>query len=103
MDLQAQSQHFSNMYTVRDRVDDLQLPDSTALPDLSALRVADLLPSKDDHRAITGRFAILASRVLKKYKPFFICFASGLEKHIKHKYYHEMSQKSEVVSGIPLY
>ena len=30
--------------------------------------------------------------------PFFASFGSGLEKCIRHQYYEEMSQKSEIVS-----
>lgn len=97
VDAQAQSLHLFNLYAVRDRVDTSLLPDSPALPDLSTCKVKDVLPSREDHRAMFANFAILAGRVLKKYMPFFTRFASGLEKHISHKYDKEMAQNSEVV------
>lgn len=41
-------------------------------------------------------------RTLKKYMPFFGKFATGISRHIKHEYFAEMSQKSEVVSLVYL-
>lgn len=99
VDAQSQSLHFFNVYAVRDRVDASNLSDQPSLPDVSSIRVEDILPTPDDHTAITTNFAILIGRVLKKHMPFFSCFGSGLEKHIKHEYYQQMSQKSEVVNS----
>lgn len=98
VDIQAQSLHFFNIYAVRDRVDVSHLPDAPALPDPDAINVEAVLPSPEDHEAILRNFTILAGRVLKKYMQFFTNFAFGLARHIKHQYYEEMSQKSEVVS-----
>ncbi len=97
VDAQAETLHYFNTYAVRDRVDASTLPDKPALPDRSSIEVEDILPSPQDHTAITTNFAILIGRVLRKYMPYLTNFGFGLEKHIKHKFY-EMSHKSEVVS-----
>ncbi len=100
VDVQAQSLHYFNMYAVRDRVDVSHLPDAPALPDPAEINVKAVLPSAEDHEAILRNFTILAECVVKKYMPFFTNFAFGLERHIEHQYYQEMSQKSEVVSTV---
>ena len=57
-----------------------------------------LLPSEVDYKKLTKNFTHHVARILKEYMPFFSSFGSGLETHIRHQYYEEMSQKSEVVS-----
>ncbi len=99
VDAQPQSLHY-NVLAVRDRVDASSLLDRPALPDMTSVRVEDILPTDEGHKAITTNSAILTARVLAKYLPYFSRFGSGLEKHIKHRFCTEMSQKSEVVSVI---
>ena len=88
-----------NRYAVRDRLDTSRLPDSPSLPDASAIRVEQILPTEEDHKVLLSNFAIMVCRVLKKHMPFFTKFGSGVERHIRHIYYAEMSTKSEVVSS----
>jgi hypothetical protein len=47
-----------------------------------------------------SNFTVLVARVLTKNMPFFGKFAAGMVKNIKHQYYHETSQKSEVVGPL---
>ena len=58
------------------------------------------MPSTEDDKLFQKNFTILISRVLKKNFPFFEKFATGVPKHIKHKYYKEFSKKSEVESEV---
>ena len=98
LDAQAKSLNFFNYYAVKSRVDISNLDDSPCLPDFASFEMKTLLPTKEDESILQDNFTIHVSRVLKKYMPFFEKFASGMERHIKHKFYKETSQKSEVVS-----
>ena len=51
-----------------------------------------LMPSTADDKLIEKNFTILISRVLKNNFPFFEKFATGVPKHIKHKFYEELSE-----------
>ena len=97
-DVQAQSLHYFNSYAVKDRLPTSHLEDKPCLPDFSSFTPSKLLPTAIDDKSIQRNFTILISRVLSKHFPFFKKFAAGIPKHIKHKYYKEMSKKSEVVS-----
>ena len=97
-DVQAQSLHYFNSYAVKDRLPTTQLEDKPSLPDFSSFDLSELMPSTEDDRLIQKNFTVLISRVLKKNFQFFEKFATGVPKHIKHKYYKEFSKKSEVVS-----
>ena len=68
--------------------------------DESNINTKTLLPSESDYEQLTRNFSHHVARVLKEYMPFFSSFGSGLERHIRHQYYEEMSQKSEVVSCV---
>ena len=85
-------------YAVRDRIDLTSYDDTPPVIDESKVDSTRLLPSKSDHNELTKHFSFLVARVLKQYMPFFEKFGAGLEKHIRHKFYEEMGQKSEVVS-----
>ena len=67
-------------------------------PDISSICIDELLPSKEDESALCANFCILIAQVLKKHMPFFEKFGNGLERHIRHEYYEEMSSKSNIVS-----
>lgn len=97
MDAQTQSLDYFNLYAVRDRVSMAGLDDSASLPSLSSCNVEDVLPTKQDFDGLYSNFAYLIARILKKHFPFFAEFAAGLQKHIKHEHYQEMSEKSNVV------
>ena len=97
-DVQAQSLHYFNSYAVKDRLPTAQLEDKSSLPDFSSFDPSKLMPSTADDKLIQKNFTILISRVLKKNFPFFEKFATSVPKHIKHKFYKELSKKSEVVS-----
>ena len=93
VDSQTKSLHYFQTYAVRDRID-LTSYDDTPVIDESKVDSTRLLPSESDHNKLT----FLVARVLKQYMPFFEKFGAGLEKHIRHKFYEETGQKSEVVS-----
>ncbi len=72
--------------------------DNPCLPDPSTVDLELLLPTAADEKAIRGNMPVLMARTLKKHVPFFRNFAKGVERHITHEFYEEMSQKSAVVS-----
>ena len=59
-----------------------------------------LLPSSDDKKQILDNYVHLYIHILIKYYPYFKRLGKGLQRHITHEYYSEMSHKSEVVSYI---
>ena len=98
VDSQTKSLHYFQSYAVRDRIDLTLYDDSPPVIDESNIDTAKLLPSDSDNEALTENFAYHVARVLKQHMPFFSTYGSGLERHIRHRFYEEMSQKSEVVS-----
>ena len=102
-DAQAKSLNYFNSYAVKGRVDVSYLEDRPCLPDFSGFKATSLLPTKSDDQSLKSNFVVTIARVLKKHCPFFKKFGSAVQRHIKHQYYSEMSQKSEVVSIIIAY
>ena len=98
VDSQTKSLHYFQTYAVRDRIDLTSYDDTPPVIDESKVDSTRLLPSESDHNELTKNFSFQVARVLKQYMPFFEKFGAGLEKHIRHKFYEEMGQKSEVVS-----
>ena len=99
LDNQTKSLHYFHVYAVRDRIDLSDYDDTLPSPDISSICIDQLLPSDDDNTNLRANYSILIARVLKKYMPFLKVFRNGLERHIRHQYYEEMSSKSEVVSA----
>ena len=100
VDSQTKSLHYFQTYAVRDRIDLSSYDDTPPVVDESNINTKTLLPSESDYEQLTRNFSHHAARVLKEYMPFFSSFGSGLERHIRHCYYEEMLQKSEVVSTV---
>ena len=100
VDSQTKSLHYFQTYAVRDRIDLSSYDDTPPVVDESNINTKTLLPSESDYEQLTRNFSHHVARVLKEYMPFFSSFGSGLERHIRHQYYEEMSQKSEVVSCV---
>ena len=98
IDHQTRSLHYTHVYAVRDRIDLTDYSDAQPIPDINSLDVKSLLPTAEDESALLKNFSFLIAWVLKKRMAFFKHFGSGLERHIRHKYYEEMACKSEVVS-----
>ena len=98
VDSQTKSLHFFQSYAVRDRIDLSSYDDSPPVVDESSIDTTKLLPSASDSEEQTKHFAYHVARVLKQYMPFLTSYGSGLETHIRHQFYEEMSQKSEIVS-----
>lgn len=102
------SLHYFHYFAVLNRVDFSAYPD--VRPDLclnSPMQIAlSLLPSTDDDITLKHLFMTHISRVLCTHIPFFkSTFEDVVEWHIVHRYYGEMSTKSQVVrafSVIPL-
>ena len=95
---QTRSLHYTHIYAVKDRIDLADYDDTQPNPDINSIDVKLLLPSPEDKSALLKNFGFMISGILKKRLPFFKQFGSGLERHIRHKYYEEMAHKSEVVS-----
>ena len=90
---------FPPYYAVKDRIDFSHL---STPPDVSTLSKRELcqsmLPSDDDDMEIRSNISYLVARVLCEHVPYFQHTYDGvLERHIKHRYYKQMSLKSEVV------
>lgn len=96
----TQSLHYFHGYAVKDRVDVSKLEDDPYLPDLSQINVETVLPKLDDESSLKSNMAILAAQVIRKRIPLIKKHFKPVVKHISHIYTSEMSQKSEVVSGI---
>ena len=97
-----QSLHYFHSFAVLNRIDFSHLPDvfpHSCLNHPKQLALA-LLPSKEDDRALTQLFEIHVSRILCTHISFFkFVFEDVVEWHIHHRYYDQMSAKSEVVSA----
>lgn len=98
-DYQTRSLHYFHSYAVRDRVNMDNFDDSVHTPDITAVDLEVLLPSKEDEADLYANMGILIARILKKYIPFFKEFGKGVERHIMHENSEEMSRKSSVVSS----
>ena len=96
-----QSLHYFHHMCVRDRVNLSHLPiircDSCLnSPNNIALQ---LLPTKISDDKLVDDLAVLVSRVIVSYMPYFqFGFTDVVTWHIEHEFYKEMSEKSEVVS-----
>ena len=98
VDSQAKSLHYFHTYAVRDRIDLSDYSDTPPEVNEADLDFSRIELSDSDHEALKKNFSYLVARVLKEYMPFLTSFGSGLESHIRHQYYEEMSLKSEIVS-----
>ena len=94
--------NYVNMFAIRDRVKSCELSRVSRRPpsDISKENVSKaILPSVEDDCHLKENFSVLVSRILVQYLPFFnLAFNDIVDWHLKHQYYNEMSQKSEVVS-----
>ena len=97
------SVHYFNSYAIKDRIDfshlsPVHLP--TCHP--SPLHIAEsLLPSISDDQVIRRNMSTLIGRIIVSQMDFFkTSFSDVVDWHITHKYYAEMSQRSETVSYI---
>ena len=98
------SVHYFNSYAIKDRIDFSHLspvhPPPTCHP--SPLYTAEsLLPSISDDQVIRKNMSTLVGRIIVSHMDFFkTSFSDVVDWHITHKYYAEMSQRSEIVSYI---
>ena len=99
-DNQTRSLHYFHCYAVRDCLNLDSYDSSVSAPDQTSIDLEVLLPSAEDMKEMRHDMAILIVRTLKKYMPYFAKHGKGLERHITHQFYGEMSQKSEVVSCV---
>lgn len=96
-----QSLHYFQCLAIRDRINfnDLSTVYSQNClnsPDKIAL---ELLPSLQSDSLLLDNFAVIVSRVIVDYIPFFnFALSDVVTRHIDHKFYQEMSSESEVVS-----
>ena len=98
--------HYFHSYAPADRIDFSYLSDKTLpFPDVDLNQLAtSILPSADDDQALQDNFATLISRVLVENVDYFKRSFDGVVNwHVKHEFYQQMAQKSEVVSVILLY
>jgi len=98
IDNQTKSLHYFHMYALRDRIDLSSYEGKNFTTNIADIDLNRILPTQGDAEAVKANFSILVARVLKKHMSFFKKYGSGLEAHIRHKYYYEMSAKSEIVS-----
>ena len=96
-----QSLHYFHCLAVKDRISEFsQLPISpyhTCLNNIEVLAL-NLLPTTDSDDKLMDIIEMIISRVLTTHIPFFqFCCSDIVDRHLEHKYYKEMSAKSEVV------
>ena len=96
------SLHYYHSYAVQDRVSlsglSDEIPDISSIPLLS-IPVHTILPSTVDGQTLIHNFTLLTSRILvDNLKHFTENYSDVVDRHIKHAYYREMSQKSITVS-----
>ena len=97
-DRQTRSLHYVQSYALKDRVNYDNL--SNELP-TTEVCVFDILPTNEDYEFLKRDFAILLSRVIVKFIPYFTSnYNELLTKHIPHEHSTEMATKSEIVSVI---
>ena len=63
--------HYFQSYAVRDRIDLSNFEDAPSLPDLKTANVKDVLPTEADTTSLKKNFATLASKIVRKYMPYF--------------------------------
>lgn len=93
VDYSTRSLHYFHAYAVQDRLDLTGYSDEPRNPDMSSIQVESVLPSLTDEEALRSNMSILIARILKKHLPFFVKFGAGVQRHILHHFYLEMSQK----------
>ncbi len=94
-DNQTRSLHYVQSYAVKDRINYDGISDE--LP--TEVNVFDILPTGEDYKCLKESFAILVSRVIVNFIPFFTSDYKNLPiKHIPHEHSVEMATKSEIVS-----
>lgn len=98
-----QSVHYFHVYAVENRIDVSSFSDDcTDISHVTDIESASMsfLPKSIDDVALKDNIGVLISRTLYKYLDFFkFSFDGIIQWHIHHKYYKEMSNKSEVVSS----
>ena len=98
-DHQTKSLHYFHNYALKDRVDFSAHSSTPTIIHPLEFCKDKFLPSSEDQDAIENNMAILISRELVKYMPFFKQhFQSCIKWHIEHTFSSEMRQKSVVVS-----
>ena len=94
-DNQTRSLHYVQSYAVKDRVN----YDCLSSERRTEVCVFDILPTKEDYDILKKNFAVLVSRVMVKFIPYFTSDYKELPtKHIPHEHSKEMATKSEIVS-----
>ena len=101
-DYQTRSLHYFHAYAVRDRLNLDNCDHCASAPNPSTIDLELLLPSKENEMQIRRNMGILIARTLKKHLLYFSKYGKGVERHIMHSFYEEMSQKSNVVSKYDL-
>ena len=96
-----QSFHFFHSFAVLDRINFSKVPSCfphtcNNSPEQMAL---SLLPNVENDLHLISNVAVLISRILVAYMPFFgFAFSDCAIWHLQHAFYKQMSSKSEVVS-----
>ena len=102
----VQSLNYFHSYAYSDRIDFSNFSSQvipTRQSDTRQIAIS-LLPTVDDDMAIRDSICVLISRVLYNNVPFFnMSFDGCIDWHIKHKFYDEMSKKSDIVSPISVF
>lgn len=100
LNAQSQSLHYVQIYSVKSRLEFSSLSLIPKVSNIDGLSVYDILPSKDDYKALKLNFSVLVARILHEYVAFFgKDFKKLIPQHIPHQYSDQMSTKSEVVSN----
>lgn len=102
IDRSTQSLHYFNTFAVEDRIDFSGLSELRPNISLNDMSPEQLLPSHDDLSNLLANLGVLVSHILTEHLPAMKHLAPAVDKHIKHKYYSQMSKASVVVSYVRL-
>ena len=97
MQNKTKSLHFFHLYEVQERINLSGFSDECVNIGPFAMNLHSLLPSDEDKETLVTHFAVLMARILVKHVPAFAVFSDVVPLYITHKYYAEMSAKSEVL------
>ena len=99
MDNQNKSQHYFNMYAVKDRPDFYKLDSDhkATSKDIRSAPTSTFLPTMEDCKEVQDNYVVLVVRVLVDHLAFRHPPKMCAPCHVMHKYSSEMSKKSEIV------
>lgn len=98
VDTHTRSLHYFHAFAVLDRIDLSQCSEINPSIDPWSFDLEKLLPSTEDILELKSNFQVHIGRIITTFLECLEPLSVVVPQHIKHKYSHEMSKKSIVVS-----